>query len=168
MEKSIRKSIIVGLVCSLLAFATVVAAVNYNVVVQWTIPSDLGITITYPTGKSQIEFAPTGKTFANQSAVDQTTVVAALNISGAGNTNILVKFNLTGTAPTGMTFFNTSKLGTGNPHQYWWTNVNWTTQQTVIASLAVGTYQRFWAYSSGTDIASGVVSRNLYINTTAA
>jgi hypothetical protein len=167
IDKSIRNAIKIGLVFSLLTFATIATAANYNVTVQWTIPSDYGITITYPLGNTQIDFAPTGKTFTNTSAVDQTATIACVNVTNAGNTALDIKFNLTGTAPTGMVNFSTSKTGTGNPKQYWWAAANWTTQQLVVNELAVAATEHFWCRSAGTDVAAGVASGKLYINTSA-
>lgn len=134
-------------------FILSVSADTSDISIKWYIPSDLGISISYPTGLSDVQFKPTSDTFSGQDAYQQTAVVRAFNVTNTGNVNIDLKGNFTADLPAGITFFNLSTVF-ATENMLFWVPANDTTQRTIKTALTVGSQQGFWAWSSGTNVAN--------------
>ena len=141
-----------------------------NVSVKWYIPTDTGITISYPTGKSAIEFRPASKTFSGQGADSQADGTYAFDVTNDGNVDIDVSAKFTTDFPSGVTLFNVSTTW-GTEDMWWWTSSNETTNsQTLVSSLSPSSSQGFYAYSSGTDVinASWPMERTFQLTSSAS
>lgn len=148
----------IGLVLIVAMFLTPLLASNaiaeeYNVTVRWVIPSDYTLSISYPSGETEIKFTPSGMNFTAEEPVGQTASVRAMNITNTGNADVYVRANFTAAFPTGVTTFNLTTTH-GTPNEWFWVGASNETAQHVIASaLSMGSHQGYYAFSSGTEVA---------------
>jgi len=121
-----------------------------NVTVKWTIPQDISFSVSYPTGLTAIEFEPSSASFTNEPAKNQDDTTPAMRVTNTGNVNIDISAVFTSDFPTNVTEF---RLNTANDYTggWYWTDANETTNsQTIVSSLAPGSSEDFWAWSSST------------------
>jgi hypothetical protein len=169
MKNTIRT---IGLVTTVMLFACMnsiipmietAQAVSYTVTVKWIVPADYSLSISYPTGNSEIDFSPLGKNFTGLDADDQLSTVWAMNITNIGNAAVDISANFTaGAMATGITFFNLSTTF-ANEKMWFWVPANATTAQEISDNLAVGSHGGWWAWSSGVNVPAGTVSKTLYV-----
>lgn len=157
MKHNMKKVLILAVV-AVMSMCIVLPGVigdTANIAIKWYIPSDLGITIQYPTGKAHIEFRPSGQTFVGEDADGQDSGTSAMNVTNSGNVDMDLDANISGSfdLPAGVTYFNLSTTF-GNENEWWWTPANETTQQTIDTSLGMGNTQEYWCWSSGTNVAN--------------
>ena len=135
--------------------ATPALADTANVSVKWYIPSDLGMSVQYPTGNTAVEFRPASGTFDDEGADSQADGTYAFNVTNTGNVNIDIAGNFTQDLPTNVEFFNLSLTWAQLPTPDWfWVPANDTSQQTIVTNLAVSGVEGFYANSTGTDVAN--------------
>lgn len=168
--KKVWKVWMIGVVVTLITITSIIqlaTADTQNVTLKYIIPQVTTFSVSYPTGLNDIEFQPSGATFTNEPASGQDSSTAAMRITNTGNINIKIDARLTADLPTGVTEF---RLNTANsPSGGWyWTDSNETTQQTIISSLAMGSSQNFWAFSSGTNVPAGTYTSTLLRLTSSA
>lgn len=164
-------------------------AATGDVTVSWVIPTDLTITISYPTGEVDVRFDPTSGTFPQFPAKSQgaSGSPAAFRVTNSGNVAVKLDAAFISTFPTGVAEFriaNTASGGNPGTGQKVWCGStsdtgqtpagicsgtgNETVSQTLILSLAVaGTHDR-WAWAWGTGVGGGTVSRTFRVTSTAA
>jgi hypothetical protein len=144
---------------------------EYNVIIKWVIPSDYSLTISYPTGKGEIDFTAVGQNFTGLGADSQTYVanaVYAMNITNSGNIAVYIRGNFTSAGmATGITFFNISQTST-NRRWVYWAVANQTTQQIIASALAIGGHVGYFAWSSGATVAPGTTTKTFKINSAAS
>ena len=124
-----------------------------NISIKWYIPSDISMSIAYPTGLSDVQFKPVSKTFTGRDAESQIDGTQAFNVTNTGNVNIDLDANFTADLPTGVTFFNLSTTF-ANENEWFWVPANDTTQQTIKTGLASAGVVGYYAWSSGVNVAN--------------
>jgi len=134
-------------------FILSVSADTSDISIKWYIPSDISISISYPTGLSDVQFKPASKTFVGQDAESQADGTQAFNVTNTGNVNIDLAGNFTADLPAGITFFNLSTVF-ATENAWFWVPANDTTPQTIKTALTIGSQQGYYAWSSGTNVAN--------------
>jgi len=157
MKKQIKTKLLTIAICSCLAIifgAGAALADSTNVTVTWIIPGDTTLTVSFPTGEGKIEFDCVGMNFTEETPTGQTDSVSALRTSNNGNTAVSVYMYFADDIPTNVTFVNVSvgdNLNTSG--KYYWTQANDTTSnQTLVASLAIGSSEDFWFWTTGSNV----------------
>ena len=138
-----------------LATPIMVSADTRNITIQWYIPSDIGLSFAYPTGKSAVEIRPASRNFSAQGADSQSNGVHAFNITNTGNVNIDLSASFTTDMPTNVSLFNvTYTWGQWTPGatMYWWTDSNDTNSQDIYAGLTPTSAVGYYCNSSGTMV----------------
>ena len=153
MLKKIAVVALIGAV-SILPFVMNAYAETKTVTLKYVIPQVTTFSVSFPTGLTDIEFQPSGATFTNEPAYQQSASTAAMRITNTGNVAIKIDANLTTDLPTNVTEF---RLNTANDYNggWYWTDANETTTQTIIDSLAIGADEDFWAWSAGSNVPAG-------------
>jgi hypothetical protein len=171
--KDLKKKIVIGLVLALFGFVAIspsFVADSSNVSIKWYIPSDIGISIAYPTALTDVEFRPTSQTFSHQGAESQADGTPAFNITNTGNVDMDLDAVFTSDMPTNVTQFNITQTWAipWNP-QFFWTDANDTTPQTIYSGLAQGLAVEYYCNSTGTNVANTTYpfSRNFQITSSA-
>lgn len=163
--------IIASMAVSAILIYPVVTATEYNVTVKWVIPSDYSLTISYPTGKGEIDFSPAGQNFSGQGADSQTytaNAVYAMNMTNSGNVAVYIRGNFTSNGmASGVTKFNLTTTSACHK-QYWWVVANQSTQQIIYTALASAAHTGFFAFSSGTTVTAGTTTKTFKINSAAS
>lgn len=161
-EKDIKQALGITLILTILlvTFFPVTLAEQENVAVNWYIPDNINLDITYPTGLTSVDFRPATSTFGRQNAHKQVGGTPALNVTNAGNTDIDIALNLSGNLPTGVYYFNVSSAyGSTNATQgsvcAWWGDWNETTQATINDTVCTGQHINYYCYSSGDNVNKG-------------
>ena len=141
---------------------------SQNVTTRWIVPADTTISLSFPNSESLITFDTPGMNFTNVSAKAQTGILAALRVTNAGNTAVKLSGAWTLDWPTGVTFVNISVTDDTNATKIWYTPANETSSCDWVASLAIGTSEDFWFWSSGANVAKTTgVDRTLTVTSTA-
>ena len=153
MLKKIAVVVLIGAV-SILPFVMNAYADTETVTLKYVIPQVTTFSVSFPTGLTDIEFQPSGASFTNEPAYQQSASTAAMRITNTGNVAIKIDANLTTDLPTNVTEFrlNTANDASGG---WYWTDTNETTTQTIISSLAIGASEDFWAWSTGSNVPAG-------------
>ena len=139
---------------SILPFLMDTHADTQTVTLKYVIPQVTTFSVSFPTGLTDIEFQPSGATFTNEPAYQQSTSTAAMRVTNTGNTAIKIDASLTADLPSGVTEFRLNDENSASGGWYW-TDANETTTQTIISSLATGASQDFWAWSTGSNVPAG-------------
>lgn len=180
--------VMVGVGMVLLAYGpgfVLVRASTANVAVQWVIPTDKTITVSYPTAETSVNFQPSTGTFARQVPVSQTDVVAAFRVTNNGNVAVELAGTFLAHMQTGIAEYriaNASSGGAPSTGQIWWCGdtsdtgqspagsctgtANDTSSRTMMGAantLAVGANHDWWAWSWGTAVAAGTHASTLQI-----
>jgi hypothetical protein len=144
---------------------------SQDVTVTWIIPGDDTITISFPTSEGKIEFDATsvGQNFSKLGATSQTESTAALRVTNQGNQALLIQGKFTTALPPGVTYVNFSVGDNTNGTNGQWTNATAQTNQTMKTSLADGTSEDFWFWSSGIEVAKTAgISKTLRVYSSGA
>jgi len=138
----------------LFAFTSIVIADVSNIEVTWYVPGDTSFSYDLAGAETEIVFAPSGQNFNNQSMRSQTSAIPGLNISNDGNKAIKINATFADAwYASGIANFNMSIAPTDNSTRNYWTNANETTSnQTIASSIAQGSYEEWWIWSSGTGV----------------
>ena len=153
MLKKIAVVVLIAAV-SILPFVMNAYAETKTVTLKYVIPQVTTFQITLPAGYTELTFQPDDATFTNQPAEGQTDTTAGLTITNTGNVAIKIDANLTADLPTNVTEFRLTTTNTASGG-YYWTDVNETSVQTIISSLAIGASDEFWAWSTGSNVPAG-------------
>ena len=165
---AIMMMVVVGSVAVSPVLVETARGATANVSVKWYIPSDVAISVSYPTGLGAVEFRPAGENFSGQDAhqqVEDTTW--AFNVTNSGNVEVALSGAFSTDLPTGVTFFNLSSAF-GTEDQHFWVPANDTSSAEFMSALAVDAQQGFYCWSSGTEVvnASWPMERTFQVTTT--
>jgi len=181
-----RVALVVAMVYALAATLAIIGpslvrGATANATVTWTIPTDTTISISYPTGRSDINFAPSSGTTAQLKATSQTDSVAAVRITNNGNVPVTLSAAFTTSLGSGIAEFriaNVSSSDAPSDGQIWWCGAesdsgmsppggcsgtdNSTTSRTIRGSsqkLAVGSSHDLWAWTWTVNASPGTTTR---------
>jgi hypothetical protein len=143
-----------------------------NVTTTWNVPTSIAFSVSFPTGLTNITFAPASATFTNEPAQSQSDATAAYRITNDGNVNIDISAVFTTDFPGGVTEFRTataSSSGAPSGTQWWWTDTNETTNsQVIVTALAPSSTADRWAWSTGTNVVGGYSERTYQLTSSAS
>lgn len=194
MKRKLNLALCLGIVIALGVFAfgppqmfLTARAATADVTVTWVIPSDLSLSVSYPTALVAVRFSPGTATFAELAADSQgaSGVPASFRVTNNGNTALRLDAAFTGTFPSGVAEYriaNASSSSLPSSGQIWWCGGtsdtgqtpagacsganNETTSRTLMGTaekLGVGNTHDWWSWSWGVNVAAGSVSRTLTI-----
>lgn len=146
---------ILWIVIMIAGIATPVMADTANVSVKWYIPSDLSMSVQYPTGNSAVDFKPASGTFDDEGADSQADGTYAFNVTNTGNVAINISGTFTTDLPANVEFFNLTLEWASLPTPDWfWVPANDTSSQWLVDNLAISGVEGFYANTTGTDVAN--------------
>ncbi len=133
-------------------FVGQVQAAQDDTTVRWNVAQDTSFSVSYAPTHSRIDFDPTTGDFTDLKATDQTDAVWAYRMTNDGNTNIDIAANFTSDFPSGVTRFDTCTASSSDAcsgTNWWWTDTNETTQQTIVTALTPASDEDLWAWTTG-------------------
>ena len=131
-----------------------VVADSDNVTTTWIVPGDTTITVSYPANATlgKIQFDCPSETFSDLKATDQTAGNAILRVQNDGNTPLIINASWSSAWPSNVTHVNVSVGDNTNSTSLSYTSGNCQSNQTLKASLGIGSTEDFWFWSSGVDV----------------
>lgn len=137
-------------------------AAQQDVTTRWNIAQDTSFSVTFIPAHTRIDFDPSTGTFTDLKCTDQTDAQWCYRITNDGNVNIDIAANFTADFPSGVTEFRTCTASSSDAcsgSNWFWTDTNETTQNTIVSGLTPSSTADRWAFTTGSGVAAGTYDR---------